>query len=98
METTEEKPFTWAELKEFCNALSEEQLKQTVRAVDDETSTEIHAASELGEDQYFFTEDEYLTTKEDYDPDYFNGKTFEEALATEDYCITPASSVFLFIL
>lgn len=95
-EEKERPPFTWALLKEFCNSLTEEQLKQEVIVPQDESSIKILYASELGEDQYHFFDMEYCTTKENYDPDYFEGKTFDEALETGDYAFIPKSNVYLF--
>ncbi|MCW3111295.1 MAG: hypothetical protein JWQ09_5801 [Segetibacter sp.] len=90
-------PFTWAALKEFCNGLTDEQLKQTVILPQDESSIEIKYASSLGEDQYNFIEEEYSCTKESFDPDMFDvPTTFEEALVRFDYSITPGTNVYLF--
>lgn len=89
-------PFTWALLKEFCNGLSDDQLKQEVIIPQDESSIKVLYASELGENQYNFYDYEYCTSKEDYDPDCVEGKTFDEALATEEYAFIPATNVYLF--
>ncbi len=89
-------PFTWALLKEFCNSLSEDQLKQEVIIPHDESCIKILYASDLGEDQYHFYDSEYCVSKADYDPEMMDGKTFEEALDTEEYCLVPSMSVYLF--
>jgi hypothetical protein len=96
MEENEKTPFTWAKLKEFCNTLSDEQLLQEVKVLREEDYINIGYASELGNDHYYFIDDEYSTTKEDYDPEVFNGLSFEEALALGNYTVASANNVYLF--
>lgn len=100
MNISEEKePFTWAKLKDFCNSLSDEQLSQNVRVIQEEGSIEIDSASEIGDDHYKFDDEEYSFTKADFDPEYdLDGKykTFEEAIEKEDYVFTPKTNVYLF--
>lgn len=100
MEQTEEKkPYTWAQLKEFCNSRTEEQLSKPVRVIREDEVMRILEAAEIGEDHYKFDDDEYSVTKDDFDPDQnCDGKyeSFEHALENEDYIFTPASAIFLF--
>lgn len=97
---TETTPFTWAKLKEFCNGpLTEEQLSQTVKVVQEDTVIEILDASKIGDDHYMFDDEEFSVSKADFDPDYhLDGKykTFEEALENEDYVITRKINIYLF--
>jgi len=96
-EENEREPFTWFKLKEFCNKLTEEQLLQEVIIPQDESFIRILYASELGEDQYNFIEEEYTCTKESFDPDMFDvPTTFEKALIRFDYSITLGTNVYLF--
>lgn len=95
-ERNQSEKFTWADLKAFANNLTNEQLKQTVIIPQEESYIEILYASDLGEDQYNFIEEEYTTTKSDFDPEIFEGRTFEEALRDFDYSITPGTNVYLF--
>lgn len=99
MENQEEKKFTWADLKEFCNQLNNEQLSQTVRVIQEDSSIEIESASELGDDHYKFDDEEYSVSKDDFDPEYHcdgKYKTFNEALEKEDYVFTPKTNVYLY--
>lgn len=97
---TPDEIFTWQKLKDFCNRLSDEQLLQEVIVPQDESSIRILYASDLGEDQYYFIEEEYTCTKEDFDPDMFDELdwpiTFEEALIRFDYSLIPGTNVYLF--
>lgn len=96
-EENEIEPFTWFKLKEFCNSLSEDQLLQEVIVPQEDGYVKISYASELGEDQYNFTEEEYTCTKDSFDPQMFDVPTmFEEALIRFDYSITPGTNVYLF--
>lgn len=93
------KPFTWADLKEFANGLTDEQLKQEVIVPQDESSITIAFASDLGEDEYHFIDQEYTCTKANFDPDMFDEcdyKTFEEAWENEDAVLIPGINVYLF--
>lgn len=97
----EDEPYTWAKLKEFCNGLSDEQLSQTVRVIQEEGSIPIWEASELGADHYLFeNDDEYSVSKEDFgDPKYhLEGKysTFEEAIENEPHTVAPKTRVYLY--
>lgn len=99
MEELETEPYTWAKLKEFCNQLNDEQLSQTVRVIQEDSSIEILDASELGDDHYKFDDEEYSVTKDDFDPSYHldeKYKTFEEAIANEEYIFTPKTNVYLY--
>lgn len=95
-----EKPYTWAQLKEFCNTLNENQLSQTVRVIQEEGSIEILVASEIGDDHYLFeNDDEFSVSKDDFDPKYhLDGKyaSFEEAIENEPHSITPKTNVYLY--
>lgn len=94
---TPDEIFTWQKLKDFCNGLTDEQLSQEVIVPQEESFIRIKYASDLGEDQYNFIEEEYSCTKEDFDPDMFDvPTTFEEALIRFDYSITPGTNVYLF--
>lgn len=94
---TPDEIFTWQKLKDFCNGLSNEQLLQEVIVPQDEGSIRILYASDLGDDQYYFIEEEYTCTKEDFDPDMFDTPiTFEEALRDFDYSLIPGTNVYLF--
>lgn len=95
-EEKERPPFTWALLKDFCNSLSNEQLQQEVIVPQDESSIRILYASDLGEDQYHFIDFEMTVTKADYDPRDFDGKTWDEALETEEYVLVPGTNIYLF--
>lgn len=101
-EQKERPPFTWALLKDFCNGLTDEQLKQEVIVPQDESYIKILYASDLGEDQYNFTEHDYSCARADFDGgeldmyDQPNYQTIEEALENEDYTITPGTNVYLF--
>jgi hypothetical protein len=91
--------FTWEQLKDFCNSLSDEQLSQNVRVIQEEGSLEIDSASEIGDDHYKFDDEEHSVTKSDFDPEYdLDGryKTLEEAIEKEDYVLTPKTNVYLF--
>lgn len=100
MEEPEEKPFTWADIKEFANKLTPEQLTQDVTLIlIDDGSVQVKSVSEMGEDTYTFHDLEFSCTKSDFDPDYFDDpryETLEEALEKEDYSITPANRVYLY--
>lgn len=100
MEEEVSEPYTWAQLKEFCNSLTDEQLSQTVRVVQEEGSIEILNASEIGADHYLFdSDDEFSVSKDDFDPSYHlegKYKSFEEAIENEKYTITPKTNVYLF--
>lgn len=54
------KPLTWAELKEFANSLTHEQLANRVRAfIDDEpTARDVNFAETMGRDIYVHIEDD----------------------------------------
>lgn len=82
--------FTWALLKEFCNHLTKEQLQQEVIVPQEEGSIKILYASDLGEDQYHFTD---TCTADDYDPETMEGMTFKEAIEKEDYILIPGHNV-----
>lgn len=95
----ETKPYTWAQLKEFCNQLDDVQLAQTVKCIREDDTIEILDASDIGEDKYRFEDEEFSIGASDFDPKYeFDGKyaTFEEALANEEWVKTEANAVFLF--
>lgn len=97
LEKTEK--FTWADLKAFCDTLNSEQLTQEVIVPQDESNITIKYASELGEDQWYFIDQEYTTTKADFDPDMFDEcdyKTLDEALENEDASFIPGSNIYLF--
>lgn len=98
-EPEEQEPYTWAKLKEFCNGLSDEQLSQTVRVIQEDGSLEILEAAELDEDKYLFdNDDEYSVGKSDFDPKYhLEGKysSFEEAIENEPHSIAPKTNVYL---
>jgi hypothetical protein len=95
----ENEPYTWAQLKEFCNKLTDAQLNMTVKCIREDDTIEILDASEIGEDKYRFDDEEFSIGASDFDPTYeFDGKyaTFEEALANEEWVKTEANTVFLF--
>lgn len=95
----EKKSYTWAQLKEFCNNCSEEQLSKSVKVVREDDVLPILEAAEIGEDHYKFDDDEYSVTKADFDPDQnCDGKyqSFDEAIEKEDYVFTPKTAIFLF--
>lgn len=95
----EEKPYTWAELKEFCNSLADEQLSQSVKVIQEDATMKIASASEIGDDHYKFDDEDYSFTKDDFDPEYhLDGryKTLKEALESEYYILTPKTNVYLF--
>lgn len=98
---TPDEIFTWQKLKDFCNGLTDEQLSQEVIVPQEESFIRIKYASDLGEDQYNFIEEEYSCTKEDFDPNMFDipgdlPLTFEQALEIFDYSITQGTNVYLF--
>jgi len=92
-------PFTWQKLKEFCNQLSDEQLQQTVRVIQEDSVMTILEAAELGEDKYLFdNEDDYSIGESDFDKAYhFDGKynSLAEAIANEPHSKAPATNVYL---
>lgn len=96
----DDKPYTWAQLKAFSNTLTDSQLQQTVRVVQEEGSIEIMDASEIGADHYLFeNDDEFSVSKDDFDPEYhLDGKykSFEDAIANEKHSITPKTNVYLY--
>lgn len=95
----EQEPYTWAKLKEFCNGLSDEQLSQTVRVIQEEGSLQILEAAELGEDMYLFDDEEFSVSKDDFDPEYdLDGRytSFEEAIENEPHSIAPKTNVYLY--
>lgn len=103
---TEKRPvYTWKELKEFCNSLTEEQLNQSLKVWvgDDESPTVVDCAEELGEIHYSFYDAEYSCTKNDFmkemfvdeETDDFLYQTLDEALEKENYTETPADRVYL---
>ena len=89
------KVLTYAELKEFCNNLSEEQLTQTVKIFlsDNEQPSGVNFIEELGAEHYYFPDLEYSCTKADFDSDEYS--TIEDAMAAEEHYITPANRVYL---
>lgn len=98
-DSDERVPFTWEQLKDFCNNLTDEQLSKTVYVSQEDSSIEILYASELGDDHYKFDEEEYSFSKADFDKLYhFDGKyeTFEQALESEPYIFVPGTNVYLF--
>lgn len=99
MSEEQEKPYTWDNLKYFCNSLTDEQLSQTVKVIQEDSIMEIMDASELEEDRYLFeNDDEYSVGKSDFDPEYhLQGKytSFEDAVANEPHFITPKTNVYL---
>lgn len=100
MEENEEKDFTWADLKEFANKLTTEQLTQSVTLIkiDDGYET-VKSVSEMGEETYSFHDQEFSCTKSDFDPDYFDDpryETLEEALEKEAHSVIPANIVYLY--
>lgn len=99
MEEEVKQPYTWANLKEFCNKLTDEQLAQKVRVIREDDSIDILSASELGENHYKFDDEEYSVSQDDFDKDYhLDGKyqTLDEAIANEEYTMTPGTAVFLY--
>jgi hypothetical protein len=88
--------FTWADLKAFCEKLTPEQLLQEVIVPQDESSITIKYASELGDDQYYFIDEEYTCTEEDYDADIFDGVDFLDAIDTFEHTVIPGRNVYLF--
>lgn len=104
-EYKEEKPaYNWANLKAFCDTLTEDQLSQPVRIFigDNESPTDVDCAEELGEDHYYFPEHEYSCTKNDFDKNCVNDdkgyplfETFEQAIGSEVFYLTHADRVYL---
>lgn len=95
----EKVPYTWVKLKEFCNSLTDDQLKHKVCVIREDDSLSILEASELGEDLYKFEDEEYAVSKNDFDAEYhLDGKykTIEDAIANEEYTIVPKDRVFLY--
>lgn len=97
----EEKLLNWGELKAFSNNLLPEQLQQDVRLFFDDVSVGVKYASSLGEEHYSFPDHDYSTSKEDFDKDCITDieppiESFEDALNRVDYCIIPASNVYLY--
>jgi len=99
-EEKEKEPYTWAQLKEFCNGLTDDQLKQAVRVIREDDSISILSAEELGEDKYLFeNEDDYSIGESDFEKSYhFDGKydSLEEAIKNEPHIKTPATNVYLY--
>lgn len=102
-EDTEETPdMTWGDLKKYISTLTDEQLQQTVKVdIADDSLHYVQYASELGDDHYFFPEFDYSTPKEHFDADCMPDaeppvKTFEEAIAQEEYVIIPKTNIYLF--
>lgn len=96
---SENKKYTWAELKEFCNKLTDEQLSKPVRVVREDETIGILEAAEIGADHYKFDDEEFSVSKEDFDPNYtLDGKykTLEEAVANEGHILVPDNYPFLF--
>ena len=81
---------TYADLKEFCNSLNEEQLKQSPSVqVLDEISVNIREAT-VNDIDYFYNEDsEGLIPVENYNPDEWEG----EPLESEYNTIVPAGTM-----
>lgn len=99
MEETEKVPFTWAKMKEFCNKLGEEQLQQEVKVQREDDIITILGAGELGDDHYYFLEEEESISKDDWDKNYFfDGKyeTLADAVANEENIMAPGTNIYLF--
>jgi hypothetical protein len=95
---------TYREIKDFVNQLSEKQLKQEamIWISDDDSPTEINAIGELGEDYYTFPGHECSCTQSTFkeviivDDNNQQYKTFGEAIAKEDFYVTPADTVYFY--
>lgn len=95
----EKKPYTWAQLKDFCNGLSEEQLTQSVEVVQEDSNLRILEAAEIGQDYYKFDDEDYSISAYDFNYEYhLDGKytSFQEALDNLPFILTPKTAVFLF--
>lgn len=96
----EKKEYTFAMLKEFCNSLTDEQLVQTVRVVQEEGSIPISGASELGEDHYYFDDYETSITRDEFDLNIFDEdppiKTMDEAIERLNPTLCSGTRIFLY--
>jgi hypothetical protein len=98
MEETEKVPFTWAKMKEFCDKLTEEQLSQQVKCIREDDTITILDAGELGDDHYYFLEEEESISKDSWDKSYFfDGKyeTLADAVANEENVMTRNKYLFI---